>query len=69
MKLSIFCVALAFSLTSQAKTWYVDAANYGKSGLDGSSEKAYGTIQAAVNEGLATLAGFNIQAGFLIMIR
>ena len=50
MKLSIFCVALAFSLTSQAKTWYVDADNYGKSGLDGSAEKAYGTIQAAVNE-------------------
>ena len=40
-------------------TWYVDAANYGKSGLDGSSENPYGSIQEAI-DAEATLAGDTI---------
>ena len=42
-------LAALFTYTSQASTWYVDAANYGKEGLDGSQTLPYGTIQAAVD--------------------
>ena len=44
-----FFVALAVSAHA-ANIWYVDAGNYGKPGLDGTSpEKAFGTIQDAVD--------------------
>lgn len=46
----------AFSAEA-ANTWLVDAANYGKQGLDGTSwATAYGTIQDAI-DATATLAG------------
>jgi hypothetical protein len=39
----------AFCATA-ANVWYVDDDNYGKEGLDGTSkEKAYGTIQDAID--------------------
>ena len=42
-----------------ADVWYVDAANYGKPDLDGSPEKAYGTIQQAI-DATTTKAGHTI---------
>ena len=42
--------ALAGAMTFAANTWYVDATNHGKSGLDGVSwATAYGTIQDAID--------------------
>ena len=53
MKTSLFALVSVFAFTTQAATWYVDADNYGKSGLDGSAENAYGTIQDAVDKAAA----------------
>lgn len=40
----------AFCATAAVNVWYVDDDNYGKEGLDGTSkEKAYGTIQDAID--------------------
>lgn len=47
--ISALCI-LSCGLFAHADIWWVDAANYGKSGLDGTTqEKAFGTIQDAVN--------------------
>jgi len=49
MKKLLFIAVFAVSGAVRAATWYVDADNFGKSGLDGSAANAFGTIQAAVD--------------------
>ena len=50
MKSTIFSAVVGIAaLALNAKTLYVDAANYGKSGLDGTEALAYGTIQDAID--------------------
>ena len=44
------CMCLSAWVAASAGTWYVDADNYGKTGLTGKSEAlAYGTIQEAID--------------------
>ncbi|MGN0832885.1 MAG: hypothetical protein ACI4RD_04455 [Kiritimatiellia bacterium] len=47
------------SLAVVASDWYVDAANYGGTGQDGSFERPYGTIQQAI-DAATTVAGDTI---------
>lgn len=53
---SVFAsIFAALAVSAGAGTLYVDAGNYGKPGLDGSTpEKAYGTIQDAVDDATCT---------------
>lgn len=54
------CAALCGCFSSlAANTWYVDAANDGQAGLDGSPEHAFGTIQQAI-DATTTLKGDTI---------
>ena len=43
------CCSILFSFAARGKTVYVDPANYGKSGLDGSIDRPFGTIQDAID--------------------
>ena len=47
--LVVMGVGLVGLAACAANTWYVDDDNYGQEGLDGSSEKPYGTIQQAID--------------------
>ena len=46
--------SVAALCAAAANIWYVDDDNYGKEGLDGTTkEKAYGTIQDAIDAAMA----------------
>ena len=65
MKLANFMAAAFVAINVQAATWWVDDDNYGKSGLDGTTEaKAFGTIQDALdNPNFVAGDTVNVKAG------